>query len=82
MATELDNRFFINGTEYKYAVDSTPIPESTLPIESNAVYQLYDSVQTFVGRRVVNETSQFLENSTNIPTVGLIWQILKNNNVI
>lgn len=76
MATELENRFFINGEECKYAVDTSAEAESTAFITSGGVYDLFQPLQTYEGRTIVNESSYFLQDSRNIPTVGLMWQII------
>lgn len=82
MATELENRFIINNEECQYAVDTTPVENSTAFLSSGGAYEWYNDMQPYRGRAVVNTTSDFVENSTNIPTVGLIYKILKDNNVI
>lgn len=82
MATELENRFIINNEECMYATDANPEYESTAFVTSGGVYETILPLQQYTIRDVVNSSSDFVENSTNIPTVGLIYKILKDNNVI
>jgi hypothetical protein len=80
--TELENRFIVGDEECRYVVDTTPQEGSTAFITSGAVCEWLESLAQYSTRSVATEVSQFNQNSTDIPTVGLIWQILKNNNVI
>ena len=80
--TQLENRFIIGEEECQYVVDTTPQEGSTAFITSGAVFDLKESVSEYATRHVVDSVDQFTQNNTDIPTVGLIWQILKNNNVI
>ena len=80
--TQLENRFIINSEECQYVVDTTPVEGSNAFITSGAVYDVKQSVSEYIGRHVVDTVDKFTQNNTDIPTVGLIWQILKNNNVI
>lgn len=77
MAVELENKFNINGTEYQYAVDQTPLEHSTAFLTSGAMYEWYQSLSVFLGRGVVNDSSGFLANSTDIPTVGIVQSKIK-----
>jgi hypothetical protein len=80
--TELENRFIIDGEECQYVVDTTPQAGSTAFVTSGGVYTWLAGLAKYRDRSIATEVSQFNQQSTDIPTVGLIWQILKNNNVI
>lgn len=80
--TELENRFIVGDEECQYVVDATPQAGSTAFVTSGGVYTWLEGLAQYHDRSVATEVSQFNQQSTDIPTVGLIWQILKNNNVI
>lgn len=71
--TELENYIVINGTAYKYAVDDIPQYQSSAFVTSGALYDVSSSLEEYSTRHVVDTTAMFVRNSTNIPTVGLVY---------
>ena len=73
MATELENRFIINNEECMYATDANPEYKSTAFVTSGGVYENFLPLQQYTTRNVVNSSTDYVANSTNIPTVGLMY---------
>lgn len=71
--TELENRFIVGNEECRYVVDTTPQDGSTAFITSGAVHEWLESLAQYSTRSVATEVSQFNQNSTDIPTVGLVY---------
>ena len=74
MATEIKNLFKVNGEDCSFAVEYEPTQDSVAFVTAGAVHKWYVSLSQYINRDVVTDRANLNYNSSNIPTVGLIYE--------
>ena len=69
---ELQNKFKINGQDYKFQTDTALDSASENPVENKVLFNIYRKFAQFANLNVASDMSNSDPESEAVPTVGAI----------